>query len=165
MIKINLKGFIHGFAMAFVSEREIVRKIFSKKLTLRSWHFSIFPLFFLLCSGVLFQYFTAAFTKGNCYECSMKLDYIKQFIFTGNRMVPHICCCSIYCICFIQHRIKAYLTLLAITWIVLTITDVALIHALDNIAMNNILLNILYNLLGRFYCHCLCVYQIPSFPP
>ncbi|MCV5655475.1 hypothetical protein OFN54_29520, partial [Escherichia coli] len=49
---------------------------------------------------------------------------------------------------FIQHRIKAYLTLLAITWIVLTITDVALIHALDNIAMNNILLNILYNLFG-----------------
>lgn len=68
--------------MAFVSEREIVRKIFSKKIdfTILAF-FYISSIFFLLCSGVLFQYFTAAFTKGNCYECSMKLDYIKQFFF------------------------------------------------------------------------------------
>lgn len=94
----------------------------------------------------------------------MKLDYIKQFYFSLETAWYLISAVAVFIASvFIQHRIKAYLTLLAITWIVLTITDVALIHALDNIAMNNILLNILYNLLGRFYCHCLCVYQIPSF--
>lgn len=136
--------------MAFVSEREIVRKIFSKKIdfTILAF-FYISSIFFLLCSGVLFQYFTAAFTKGNCYECSMKLDYIKQFYFSLETAWYLISAVAVFIASvFIQHRIKAYLTLLAITWIVLTITDVALIHALDNIAMNNILLNILYNLFG-----------------
>ncbi|KEA50736.1 membrane protein [Mangrovibacter sp. MFB070] len=136
--------------MAFVSEREIVKKVFSKKIDFAILAlFYISAIFFLLCSGVLFQYFTAGFTKGNCYECSMKLDYIKQFYFSKGTAWYLISAVAIFIgSVFIQHRIKGYLTLLALTWIALTITDVILIRALDDIAMNNILLNILYNLFG-----------------
>lgn len=136
--------------MAFVSEREILKKIFSKKIDFVILaFFYISSIFFLVCSGVLFQYFTAAFTEGNCYECSMKLDYIKQFYFSQGTAWYLISAVTIFLgSVFIQHRIKGYLTLLALTWIVLTLTDVVLIHTLDDIAMNNILLNILYNLFG-----------------
>lgn len=136
--------------MAFVSEREIAKKIFSKKIdfTILAF-FYISSIFFLICSGVLFQYFTAAFTKGNCYECSMKLDYIKQFYFSKGTAWYLMSAVAVFIgSVFIQHRIKGYLSLLALTWITLTITDVVLIHALDDIAMNNVLLNILYNLFG-----------------
>ncbi|HBD6194499.1 TPA: hypothetical protein KKN93_004332, partial [Shigella flexneri] len=92
--------------MAFVSEREIVRKIFSKKIdfTILAF-FYISSIFFLLCSGVLFQYFTAAFTKGNCYECSMKLDYIKQFYFSLETAWYLISAVAVFIASvFIQHR-------------------------------------------------------------
>lgn len=82
-------------------------------------------LYFLLCSGVLFQYFTSALNAGNCYECSMGLDYIsKNYISYYNAwyILPSLIIAST--LIFFKKRLASYLLILCVAWISLTVNDI-----------------------------------------
>lgn len=100
-------------------------------------------------SGVFFQYFTAAFNQDNCYECSMKIDYIKQFYFSLNSLSYILPALVIFIASlFTRRRIQSYLTLLTVIWIVLTAMDVIVSIINKNLTLSYFLLNVIYNLAG-----------------
>ncbi|MEQ0263504.1 DUF1761 domain-containing protein [Klebsiella sp. CN_Kp073] len=111
--------------------------------------FYILSLFLILRSGVFFQYFTGAFNPGNCYECSMKIDYIKQFYFSSDTFYYFFPAIIIsLAALFIKKRLQSYLSLLTIIWGALTVTDLFLSYIYQRLTLNDFILNLIYNLAG-----------------
>jgi len=106
-------------------------------------------LYFLLCSGVLFQYFTSALNAGNCYECSMGLDYIsKNYISYYNAwyILPSLIITST--LIFFKKRLASYLLILCVAWGSLTVNDIITSFIYDRLSLNDVIINLLYNLIG-----------------
>ncbi|WP_320734226.1 hypothetical protein [Enterobacter kobei] len=106
-------------------------------------------LYFLLCSGVLFQYFTSVLNAGNCYECSMRMDYIsKNYISYYNAwyMLPSLIIAST--LIFFRKRLASYLLILCVAWLSLTVNDVVTSFIYDRLSLNDVIINLLYNLIG-----------------
>ncbi|HDS5878642.1 TPA: hypothetical protein QH331_004120 [Enterobacter roggenkampii] len=106
-------------------------------------------LYCLLCSGVLFQYFTSALNAGNCYECSMGLDYIsKNFISYYNAwyILPSLIIAST--LIFSKKRLASYLLILCVAWVSLTVNDIITSYIYDRLSLNDVIINLLYNLIG-----------------
>ncbi|VTN18953.1 DUF1761 domain-containing protein [Klebsiella pneumoniae] len=136
--------------MILPRQRDIFSSILKNKI--KAFVFLFFytlSLYLILRAGVFFQYFTAAFNPGNCYECSMKIDYIKQFYFAGDTFfyfVPAIII-SLAAL-FIKKRLQSYLYLLTVIWVTLTITDMIVSYTYQKLTLNDFILNFIYNLSG-----------------
>lgn len=136
--------------MTIPSQRDILLAVLQNKAKVSILaFFYIISLFLILRSGVFFQYFTAAFNQGNCYECSMKIDYIKQYYFSSDTLYYFLPAIAIFIASlFIRRRIQSYLTMLTVIWIALTLTDVFISLIYNNLTLSYLLLNVLYNLAG-----------------
>ncbi len=136
--------------MTIPSQRDIQLAVLQNKIKVSILaFFYIISLFLILMSGVFFQYFTAAFNQGNCYECSMKIDYIKQFYFSSDTLFYFLSAMVIFIASlFIRRRIQSYLAILTVIWLVLTLTDVIISLINKNLTFSYLLINIIYNLAG-----------------
>ncbi|OPJ95976.1 hypothetical protein B1H39_11820 [Serratia marcescens] len=111
--------------------------------------FYITSLFLMLRSGAFFQYFTSAFNSSNCYECSMKIDYIKQFYFSLGTFIYFFPATIIFISSlFLRRRLQSYITILTVIWIALTLTDTINSVIAKDLTLSYFLLNVIYNLAG-----------------
>ncbi len=136
--------------MTIPSQRDILLAILQNKIKVSILaFFYITSLFLILRGGAFFQYFTATFNQGNCYECSMKIDYIKQFYFSLDTLFYFIPAIVIFIASlFIRRRMQSYLAILTVIWIVLTLTDLIISFIYKNLILSDFILNVIYNLAG-----------------
>lgn len=139
--------------MTTLSQNNVLLAVLENKLkALILAFFYILSLFLILRSGVFFQYFTAAFNQGNCYECSMELDYIKHFYFSSGTLCYFFPAIVIFIASlFIKRRIHSYLAILSVIWFTLTLTDVIVSFIEHTLTLSYLLLNVIYNLAGAVF--------------
>ncbi|MBY6255767.1 hypothetical protein K3G69_04530 [Phytobacter diazotrophicus] len=109
----------------------------------------IFSIYILICSGWLAQFFLDKYGFNNCYECSLKPEYIKNFFWTKDSFEFLFPCILIYGVMlFFKKRMYNYLLMVGAIWGGLIAFDMYVSLVLQTLTIGSMITNILYNLIG-----------------